>query len=81
MIDFIINKIIFLGDLNFDDLLLPEEGTSYINLDKDTSLQSKTTHLNNNLNSCPPQNILYQKDLQLPSSVPTGIVNVLTSYI
>ncbi|XP_023017905.1 repressed by TOR [Leptinotarsa decemlineata] len=59
----------FLGDLNFDDLLLPEEST-YIILEKSHSLTPN--HLiNNNQNSCPSQSIS-QKDLDLPSSVPTG---------
>ncbi|CAG9832726.1 unnamed protein product [Diabrotica balteata] len=60
-----------LGDLNFDDLLLPEENT-YIILEKGNS-QNMSHHLNNNpLSSCLPQGLLYHRDLELPSSVPTG---------
>ncbi|XP_072394110.1 uncharacterized protein REPTOR isoform X1 [Diabrotica undecimpunctata] len=59
------------GDLNFDDLLLPEENT-YIILEKGNS-QNMSHHLNNNpLSSCLPQGLLYHRDLELPSSVPTG---------
>ncbi|KAG5863417.1 hypothetical protein JTB14_012158 [Gonioctena quinquepunctata] len=59
----------FLGDFNFDDLLLPEEST-YIILEKSNN-PTPTHQTNNNLISCPPQHIL-QKELDLPSSVPTG---------
>ncbi|CAH1112971.1 unnamed protein product [Psylliodes chrysocephalus] len=59
------------GDLNFDDLLLPEENT-YIILEKGNS-QHMSHHINNNpVTSCPNQGMLYHRDLDLPSSVPTG---------
>ncbi|XP_056637651.1 protein CREBRF homolog isoform X2 [Diorhabda sublineata] len=61
----------FLGDLNFDDLLLPEENT-YIILEKGNS-QNMTHHINNNpITSYLPQGIPYHRDLDLPSSVPTS---------
>lgn len=61
----------FLGDLNFDDLLLPEENT-YIILEKGNS-QNMTHHINNNpITSYLPQGISYHRDLDLPSSVPTS---------
>ncbi|XP_056637650.1 protein CREBRF homolog isoform X1 [Diorhabda sublineata] len=59
------------GDLNFDDLLLPEENT-YIILEKGNS-QNMTHHINNNpITSYLPQGIPYHRDLDLPSSVPTS---------
>ncbi|XP_057655290.1 protein CREBRF homolog isoform X3 [Diorhabda carinulata] len=60
------------GDLNFDDLLLPEENT-YIILEKGNS-QNMTHHINNNpITSYLPQGIPYHRDLDLPSSVPTTL--------
>lgn len=64
-------KLFFLkGDWNFDDLILPEDAP-YSLLEKSALFQSRTNHLNNNISSCPPQN-LYQRDLDLSSSVPSG---------
>ncbi|KAJ8914191.1 hypothetical protein NQ315_015964 [Exocentrus adspersus] len=72
-----------LGDLNFDDLLLPEEST-YITLDKNTTYaHTHTNHMNNNpvisASSCPPQGMMYYKELDLPSSVPTGTFDYYNS--
>nr|CAI5832038.1 unnamed protein product [Callosobruchus analis] len=64
----------FLGDLSFDDLLLPEEQT-YITLEQKMSSlpnHGNTHHLNNNSLSVLQQGLLYQKDLELPSSVPNS---------
>lgn len=77
------NDETLLGDLNFDDLLLPEEST-YITLGKNTSYShTNTNHMNNNPvtspSSCPPQGTLYYKELDLPSSVPTGTFDYYNS--
>lgn len=69
------NDETLLGDLNFDDLLLPEE-SRYINLEKNVYGTVSRNHVNNNqirsTSSCRPQGMLQYKDLDLSSSVPTG---------
>ncbi|CAH1973009.1 unnamed protein product [Acanthoscelides obtectus] len=64
-------------DLSFDDLLLPEEQT-YITLEQKMSsmpAHANTHHLNNNSLSGLQQTMLYQKDLELPSSVPNSALD------
>lgn len=68
------NDETLLGDLNFDDLLLPEE-SSYLTLSqKIPSLIQNSNHLNNNntttitaSSSCPQQSMFLYRDLELPS--------------
>lgn len=84
------NDDTFLGDLNFDDLLLPEEG-SYINLSQKIAtpfLQINNTHNNVNNNSpvlsassssCPQSGLLFYRDLDLPSSVPSNNYEIIGS--
>lgn len=77
------NDETLLEDLNFDDLLLPEEGPfSYINVSQATQrisapiVQINNNHLNNlnvTASSCPQPGIGYYRDsLELTSSVPSS---------
>ncbi|KAJ8954825.1 hypothetical protein NQ318_023382 [Aromia moschata] len=62
-----------LAELNANDETLLE--STYVTLGKNVSYIQVTNHTNNNQvtsSSCPPQSMLYYKDLDLPSSVPTG---------
>ncbi|CAG9857992.1 unnamed protein product [Phyllotreta striolata] len=60
-----------LGDLNFDDLLLPEENT-YIILEKGNSQYASHRFNNNPVTSLPSQGLLYNKDLDVPTSIQFG---------
>ncbi|CAH1119004.1 unnamed protein product [Phaedon cochleariae] len=60
-----------LGDLNFDDLLLPEEST-YIILEKGNPHTPERHHISNSASPFLPQNNMLQKEIDSPSSVPTG---------
>lgn len=66
----------FLGDLNFDDLLLPNE-SNYTNLDSSTTSYHYGNHFTNNnqmigtASSC-PQGLTYYKELNLPTGVTTA---------
>ncbi|KAJ8981262.1 hypothetical protein NQ317_014573 [Molorchus minor] len=67
-----------LAELNANDETLLE--STYIPLGKNSSLiQRNTSHPSNNrvisASSCPPQSTLYDKDVDLPSSVPTGFLD------
>ncbi|XP_044259233.1 protein CREBRF homolog isoform X1 [Tribolium madens] len=67
------NDDTLLGDLNFDDLLLPEE-TSYLNMSQkmSTAFVQNSNHLNNNSpivtasSSCPQPSMFLYRDLDLP---------------
>ncbi|KAJ3665333.1 hypothetical protein Zmor_000833 [Zophobas morio] len=73
------NDDTLLGDLNFDDLLLPEE-SSYLTMTQKLSAPfiHNSNHLNNNspivtaASSCPQPSMFFYRDLDLPSSVPTN---------
>ncbi|CAH0553237.1 unnamed protein product [Brassicogethes aeneus] len=72
------NDETLLGDLNFDDLLLPD-GRTYVTIGKAIS---NLSYNNNNetqyANSCPRTGFVYYKDVELPSSAP--VAGALDSY-
>lgn len=88
------NDETLLGDLNFDDLLLPEEKSYYINVSPNpTQLQLKfvspSQQINNNTNvannnlfatSC-PQNVFgfYKDSMEFSSSIPSSPFDPFTS--
>lgn len=71
------NDETLLGDLNFDDLLLPEEG--YLNHQKIPSpflIHNSNNHLNNNIavtaaSSCPQSSMLFCRELDMSPTVPS----------
>ncbi|XP_068908840.1 protein CREBRF homolog [Tenebrio molitor] len=78
------NDDTLLGDLNFDDLLLPEEG-SYLNMTQKMSTPyaiHNSNHLNNNSpvvtasSSCPQPSMLFYRELDVSSSVPSNNFDV-----
>lgn len=80
------NDDTLLGDLNFDDLLLPEEG-SYLSISQKLVSPfsvSNSNHLNNNgpivtaSSSCPQASMLY-RDMDYSSSVPTNTFDIYNS--
>ncbi|RZC37935.1 CREBRF -like [Asbolus verrucosus] len=82
------NDDTLLGDLNFDDLLLPEEGTTYLHMSQKISspfIIHNSNHVNNNspivtaASSCPQPSMLFYRDLDLPSSVPSNNYDVYNS--
>lgn len=73
------NDETLLREINFDDLLIPEEGSSFMNLSSQKSSpaqqiqMSNSHHSNNNqvmtASSCPQSSMMYREN-ELSSSVP-----------
>lgn len=86
------NDDTLLEDLNFDDLLLPEEKSYYINVSANPSQikfstpvhqMNNNTNINNNNNvygtSCPQFMGFYKESLDLPSSIPSSPFDTFNS--